>query len=307
MRFEKIQLYENRPDVTLRAYLISDSPELLAGKTRPAIIICPGGAYVNCCEREAEPVALRFMAMGYHAFVLNYSVVTQDPNPYGKELEFDEKTLFPAQIRDMGKAFLAIREHAEEWFVNPEQIIICGFSAGGHLCASYSVYWDQPVLTDYFGVSADMLKPAASILSYPVIDYKLWSEKKMESWEVLLQNASRMALLGTTSLDEETNRKISPNYLVSQSTPPTFLWTTREDALVQPKHALLMATALEDAGRPYEFHVFSRGPHGLSLAKEASSGAKEQIYPDVSQWIDLAEKWLSKYFTLDLKDVIIYE
>ncbi len=68
-----IQLYANRPDVTLTTYVLADSPELLNGKVRPAVLVCPGGAYLNCSDREAEPVALRFAAMGYHAFVLRYS------------------------------------------------------------------------------------------------------------------------------------------------------------------------------------------------------------------------------------------
>ena len=68
-----IQLYENRPDVNLTAYVWSDSPSLQNGRSRPAVLICPGGAYLMCADREAEPVALRFAAMGYHAFVLRYS------------------------------------------------------------------------------------------------------------------------------------------------------------------------------------------------------------------------------------------
>ena len=64
MRTETIRLYEGREDVTLTTYLLDDSPELLKGGARPAIVICPGGAYLNCSDREAEPVALRFAAMG---------------------------------------------------------------------------------------------------------------------------------------------------------------------------------------------------------------------------------------------------
>ena len=70
MFIEKIKLYEDREDVTLTTYVIGQEPELSVQGNRPAIIICPGGAYQFCSDREAEPVALRFAAMGYHAFVL---------------------------------------------------------------------------------------------------------------------------------------------------------------------------------------------------------------------------------------------
>lgn len=65
MLVEKIQLDDNNPNVTLTTYVLDDSVELSAGKKRPAILICLGGAYLNCFDREGEPVALRFAAMGY--------------------------------------------------------------------------------------------------------------------------------------------------------------------------------------------------------------------------------------------------
>ena len=134
-----IQLYENRPDVTLTTYLLSDSPELLNGKKRPAVLVCPGGAYLNCSDREAEPVALRFAAMGYHAFVLRYSTYFEgkpSPFPLPKSMEVNPHSVYPGPMRDIGKAFLTIRAHAEEWLVDVERIAICGFSAGGHLAST---------------------------------------------------------------------------------------------------------------------------------------------------------------------------
>ena len=74
MKTEIIQLYPQNENVTLTSYIINDSVEMLNGKKRPAILICPGGGYLDLSDREAEPVALKFNAMGYHAFVLRYSV-----------------------------------------------------------------------------------------------------------------------------------------------------------------------------------------------------------------------------------------
>jgi len=64
-----IELYANRSGVTLTTYLWPDFPILLNDRKRPAVLMCPIGAYLACSEREAEPVALRCAAMGYHAFV----------------------------------------------------------------------------------------------------------------------------------------------------------------------------------------------------------------------------------------------
>ena len=170
-----IKLYENRQDVTLTAYILSDSPELLNGKKRPAVIVCPGGAYLGCSDREAEPVALRFAAMGYHAFVLRYSTYNNGApfKPVTGDLVVNPNSIHPAPMRDIGKAFLTIRSHADEWLVDTEKIAICGFSAGAHNCAMYSVYWQEPVICEFFGEPAEAFKPAASILGYGISDYHL--------------------------------------------------------------------------------------------------------------------------------------
>ena len=66
-------LHEGRTDVSLKTYVINEAGEMNTQGARPAVLILPGGAYLNCSDREAEPIALRFAAMGYHAFVLRYS------------------------------------------------------------------------------------------------------------------------------------------------------------------------------------------------------------------------------------------
>lgn len=122
MRTETIRLYEGREDVTLTTYLLDDSPELLKGGARPAIVICPGGAYLNCSDREAEPVALRFAAMGYHAFVLRYSVYQEGCGgtpDWTKPIEPKLQCQYPKQMREMGmamrliksKGYQAVRKH----------------------------------------------------------------------------------------------------------------------------------------------------------------------------------------------------
>ena len=117
-----VQLYEGRPDVSLTTYVLADSPELMNGKRRPAVLICPGGAYLNCSDREAEPVALRFAAMGYHAFVLRYS------------------TYFKGEARPIPAAgqlgsqpeFHPSRTHARHRQGVPDHARSCGRMAGGH-------------------------------------------------------------------------------------------------------------------------------------------------------------------------------
>lgn len=76
---------------------------------KPAIIVCLGGAYQTCPRHgnEGDPVAMTFAVDGYQAFVLEYSVATKTSQ---------QNMMFPAQILDLGKAMLTIREYAAEPF-----------------------------------------------------------------------------------------------------------------------------------------------------------------------------------------------
>ena len=107
---------EGSADPKLYTYIISHSPEMDYHKKRPAVIVCPGGGYVMTSDREAEPIALRFNSLGFQSFVLRYSV---------------NKLPFPGALLELSKAVSVVRENAAEWDIDPEKIIVCGFSAAG--------------------------------------------------------------------------------------------------------------------------------------------------------------------------------
>lgn len=305
MKTEVIKLYENREDVTLTTYLIDDSPELLNGQPRPAIIICPGGAYLNCSDREAEPVALRFAAMGYHAFVLRYSTYLGGMKEFPditKEMPPKETCMHPRPMREIGKAMLIIREHADEWLVDVNRIALCGFSAGAHNCAMYATNWHNPIISEFFSKDPEYFRPAATILCYPVIDYTFMAKTSMGKMARRIFDACNIAFLGTKNPDQETLKEVSPSLNVTEHTPPTFLWTTSSDDLVPVQHTILMANALANKNIPFEVHIFEEGPHGLSLANQTSAQVKMQINHDVTKWVELAEKWLEKRFALPVPE-----
>lgn len=140
MKTEVIDLASNE-GVTLTTYVLDSSGELSNARVRPAVLIFPGGGYRFTSDREAEPVAMTFLAQGYHAFVLRYTV--------------SEEPLFPKPLEDAQAALNLIRDRAEEWGVDPDKIAVCGFSAGGHLAAALGTMGDP--------------RPNALILGYAVI------------------------------------------------------------------------------------------------------------------------------------------
>ena len=96
----------------LVTYVQPESEELIRSHKRPAVIICPGGAYRMKSDREAEVVALRYLAAGFHAFVLQYSVA---PSRY------------PCALLELAESVALVRSRAGEWNIDPERIFVLGF------------------------------------------------------------------------------------------------------------------------------------------------------------------------------------
>lgn len=132
-----------KENAVLKTYLWEDSGELAVTR-RPAVLIFPGGAYMMCSDREAEPIALAYMAEGFQTFVLRYTT---------------SKDFAPA-FEEAQEALLLIRIHAEEWHIDPEKIAVCGFSAGGHLACAMGVIAKE--------------KPNAMVLGYPAVIGEDW-------------------------------------------------------------------------------------------------------------------------------------
>ena len=307
MRVEQFQLYENDPNVTLTAYILDDSPEMLSGKSRPAVLVCPGGAYMFVSDREADPVAIRFAAMGYHAFVLRYSVYSNSgiPFPDPDKSPAYKKSVYPNPALEIGMAMLLIRSHAREWKVDMDKIILNGGSAGANNCAEFAVHYQDPDFCAAIKARPEDIRPAAAVLAYGVYDYVLMKrtlQKIGDQSRIEVNRGYNLAAMGEADPSEETLKKASPIFYITKDTPPMFLWATREDNTVPVDQTLAMALALEEAGVPCETHIFEKGDHGLSTADQAAAQAKEQINPDVAVWMTLAETWLSKRFALTLPD-----
>ncbi len=99
----------------LIAYVPDNFPETGLDRTRPAIIICPGGGYRSLSDREGEPVALRFAGLGYAAFVLRYHTA--------------DLAHFPIPQRQLLAAVDHVRSNAREYHVDPRAVLCMGFSA----------------------------------------------------------------------------------------------------------------------------------------------------------------------------------
>ena len=266
-----IQVEGSLPDTRLVTYILDYADNIKIDK-RPLVLLCPGGGYQYTSEREAEIFAMQFLAMGYHAAVLRYSCAP---------------ARYPVALTELAASVLLIRENAEKWHVNPNQIIVQGCSAGGHLAASLGVFWQENFLAEALGLQAEqkeLLRPDGMILCYPVITSGEFAHRG--SFENLLGEH-----------EAELAAKMSLENQVTDKTPPAFIWHTFTDGSVPVENSLMFVSALRRAGVSTEFHMYPCGGHGLGLANRLSMSASGSgIQEECTSWISLVHTWMESRY-----------
>lgn len=270
MIYSKTAISKKYTDAILESYIHEPYDELAINK-RKAVIVCPGGGYRALSEREGEPIALQYFAAGANAFVLRYSL--------------GEKAADFAPLIEACLAIKYVREHAEEYHIDPDYVYITGFSAGGHLSAWAGTSWHtEPVLSEIGNANPEICKPTATILCYPVISS---AEFRHEDSFVVLR--------GEKDYSSDHPDPFSLECLVDEHTSPAFIWHTFADNAVPVQNSILYAQALANNHIPFELHIYPNGVHGLALCnKETWSNLPFMLSDYNKGWIDLAIKWMDE-------------
>ena len=209
-----------------------------------AIVIYPGGGYSHLAEHEGRGYAEYFAARGFHCFVVKH------------RLGADKKYYHPAELADGARGVRLVRSAAKELGIRPDCIGVMGSSAGGHLAATVCNMHGQALKSPDEGEVANVSsRPDFAVLCYPVISAD----------PAIANKGSFCNLLGLAEFDEAKCRILSQELLVTEQTPPTFLWHTMHDNGVLCENSLVYAEALRKAGVGFELHIYEKGPHGQGL------------------------------------------
>ena len=267
-----VKTFSINPEKT--AYVKAFLPDVIPGieftEKRPSVVIFPGGGYEHCSEREQEPIAFQYLAAGYAAFVVTYSV----------------GAAFPTSLMDAAYTFYKIRMRAEEFHIDPKKIAVLGCSSGGHLAGCLATMWSDNLVVKTIGCEPDDLRPDAAILCYPVISGV--TSPHVGSFKILLGEDASRSDLSRLSLE---NR-------VTPKTPPIFLWHTATDESVSAHNSLVMAKACISNRVPVELHLFDEGPHGISIADKMSARNDSDVNKSIGRWVKLSIEFLNKYMNV---------
>lgn len=273
MVIERILLNEILESVTLTAYIQTNVINALASQTsndpmnRPAVIICPGGGYLSLAEDEAEYVALQFLAKGYQAFVLNYSIGAPDAS-------------FPTPFLDLSTSVLYVREKANRYHIDPSKIVVLGLSTGGHVASILGTLWHTSLFPD------KLAKPDAMLLGFPILNLADFETKLLEKNPMYTHFIEMMATatLGTKTFQVSEASKWNSVDAVSEHTIPTFIWSYMTDEMVGQSQIDAFTSALTINNIHYESLILTDGQHGAVVSKTNSG------------WLESAVKWLEILF-----------
>lgn len=192
-----------------------------------AVVACPGGGYgFLAYDKEGSDWAEWLNSQGITLAVLNYTLPEQRP-------------LLPGN--DAKAAISYLRANASSLGLNPEQIGIMGFSAGGHLAATAATHYDSPAN-----------RPSFQILVYPVIS--------MDS--TITHGGTRHNLIGTDASDEMVTL-YSNELQVKADNPPAYIIACQDDKAVPVENSIRYYQALTRNGVPAEIHIYPTGGHGF--------------------------------------------
>lgn len=237
--------------------------------TGAAVVICPGGGYgFVAMDHEGHQIAQWFNSLGVAGFIVDYR---HRKKGYGH----------PAPLDDAQRAIRTVRTRAGEFKINPNQIGIMGFSAGGHLASTAGTHFDQGDSSAADPIQRVSCRPDFLILCYPVIVFDA----------PYTHRGSQTNLVGADA-DPKLVASLSNEKQVTSDTPPTFLFHTDEDKGVPSENSVDFYLALRRAKVPAEMHIFQVGRHGLGLAQKT---------PGTSMWSKCCEEWLRNRGLLERK------
>jgi acetyl esterase/lipase len=239
---------------TLTTYLPTSNP------TKTAVIVAPGGGYAHLAlDHEGAQVAQWLNAHGVAAFVLTYRL--------------GPKYHHPVELGDAQRAIRTVRASAEKNGLATDHVGMMGFSAGGHLTSTAGTHFDAGNAASADPIERVSSRPDFLVLGYPVISLRP-AVGHVGSAKNLLGDNPDPALVTLLSNDEQ----------VTPQTPPSFIWSTTDDATVPVMNSVLFYSALVKNKVQAELHIFRHGRHGLGLA---------QGDVDIKVWPDLLLYWMA--------------
>jgi acetyl esterase/lipase len=260
-------------DVSVATMTVYSPPK---GKnTGAAVVVFPGGGYeVLAMDLEGTEVCDWLTVRGVTCVLLKYRVPGEKPYvgaAYPKAGPYPES---PIALEDAQRTMGLVRLHAKEWGIDPHNVGVMGFSAGGHLVAAISNHFEKRLYARRDSADDESCRPDFGVAVYP--GHLSLSAAK---WDAE-QGAKKFPLKIPVGAGE---LSLNPDLKVTKETPPQFLLQAEDDHEDNVDDSLAYYIALKNAGVATELHLYAKGGHafGLRHTKDA-----------ITDWPALVDVWM---------------
>lgn len=262
---------EHAGSVTLTSFLAND-----ASGSHTAVIVCPGGSYSwHDTPTEGIGVARWLQSNGISAFVLNYRVATGFGYASHYRLLFRGHR-FPDAFCDVQRAIQYVRQNAQKYGIDPNNVGVMGFSAGGHLAMASGEYFDTDYISCKGVAPAGNLRPDFVVPVYPVVTF---TDKRY------MHKRSRKGLIGEWHT-RKMNDSLSLEHHIKPNTPRVFLVNCKDDPIVKYQNSEILDSALTANHIEHRYIQYKTGGHGFGAS--TTKGTAE-----CRQWKDEFLRWLT--------------
>jgi acetyl esterase/lipase len=226
-----------------------------ANNTGVAVVVFPGGGYtILAIDLEGTEVCDWLTAKGITCVLLKYRVPGEGYYPKSAYPKSGPYPQSPMALEDAQRTLGLVRAHAAEWHIDPHKIGVLGFSAGGHLVAATSTFFQRRLYAAVDAADKESCRPDFAVALYP----------------------GHLSIAPNRSV-------LTPSIRVTAQTPPTFLLQAEDDPVDDVANSLVYFAALKKAGVPVELHVYAHGGHAFGLRRTAQP---------ITGWPELMESWL---------------
>ncbi|HBJ33261.1 MAG TPA: xylanase [Planctomycetaceae bacterium] len=192
---------------------------------RGAMLVCPGGGFsILAWDLEGTEVAHWLNSLGFAAAVLKYRVPTRG---------YEGAEVWQGPVMDAQRGLSVIRDHADQWNIDPDRVGILGFSAGGQVAARAALAKGKRLYAPL-----DKIDQSSCNVNFAILVYPAW--------------------IASDSGD------LNEGFEVDGQSPPMFFVHAVNDRVSCMSSVALFA-ALKKVDVPAELHIFADGGHGYGL------------------------------------------
>lgn len=215
----------------------------------PLIIFVHGGAWKKGDKHDYLVYLTSYAEKGYVTATIQY--------------RFAGVAKYPAQLLDVQSAVVWLKEHANEYHIDPNKVAIVGGSAGGHLAMMNGYTNSNAIATEEHPFSP---KVQALVNFYGPSDLVDVAEEDKPTVEYLIGKTEDEA--------PELYKAASPIYFITKTAPPTITFHGTLDELVPYEQSDRLHEKLQELGIPSYYHKLKGWPHTMDASVKVNAYAQ---------------------------------